>query len=109
MSWFEPTNETRPIINGWSVFHFVIPAILGLIIGYIGLPIKKALISGLAILIVFELLEQTIGISTGLANPPELLLDSILDVIIGFIGYSIGYLGGYAFCPPKRKRQLRKR
>lgn len=71
----------RPIINDFTFYHFL----LGIGMGLISLRPKMTV----AVIILWEILEQLILVPLGICYPPELLLDSVLDIIVALGGYLI--------------------
>jgi len=71
----------KPIINDFTFYHFL----LGIGMGLISLRPKIVV----AIVILWEILEQLILVPLGVCYPPELLLDSVLDIIVALSGYVI--------------------
>ncbi len=70
-----------------SIFHFIFPFIIGYLFG-------KKWYYGIAILVVFELLENLLGITIIIANweifSPEPLINIFSDLIIGTFGLYLG-------------------
>lgn len=71
----------KPVVNDFTLYHFL----LGVGMGLISLRPKMAV----GIVILWEILEQLILVPLGVCYPPELLLDSILDMIVALGGYLI--------------------
>jgi hypothetical protein len=75
-------TELKPPINFWTIAHFA----TGFTVGFLGMSPKYAII----IVILWEVVEQGLLVPFGIVGPAELLLDSIIDIIFGLIGYGIG-------------------
>lgn len=71
----------KPVFNDFTFYHFLI----GIGIGLIALNPKMAV----GLIVLWEILEQLILVPLGICYPPELLLDSILDIIAALGGYII--------------------
>ena len=74
----------RPVFNIWTFLHFLV----GFGFGTLGMPAKLAIPT----IILWEVIEQTLLVSLQICGPPELLLDSIIDIIVGLIGYVFGLM-----------------
>ena len=74
--------EVKPAINFWTIAHFA----TGFTVGFLGMSPKYAII----IVVLWEVVEQGLLVPLGICYPPETLLDSIVDIIFGLIGYGIG-------------------
>jgi len=72
-----------------SIFHFLIPFGIGYYLG-------KKWFYGIAILIVFELMENTLNLTVSLGKwtmiSPEPIINIIADLIIGTAGLYLGSL-----------------
>lgn len=71
----------KPIFNDFTIYHFLLGIGMGLI------ALRPKMVVGIVIL--WEILEQIILVPLGICYPPELLLDSILDIIVALGGYII--------------------
>ncbi|TET11121.1 MAG: hypothetical protein E3J86_03730 [Candidatus Thorarchaeota archaeon] len=74
--------EPKPPINFWTIAHFA----TGFVVGFLGISLKYAII----IVIMWEIVEQGVLVPLGITWPPESLLDSFVDIILGMVGYLIG-------------------
>jgi len=90
--WFGPTDNFRPVFNGWTFMHIM----TGFLIGWFKIKFRHAVI----IIVGWELLEQFILVPLKFAWPPELILDSLLDIVMGLFGYCLAY----AFSPIKPRK-----
>lgn len=71
----------KPIVNPFTFYHFV----LGVIFGLAAIRPREAV----GLIIIWEIIEQLWLVPLGVCYPPELLLDSILDIIVALGGYVI--------------------
>ncbi|MHA1960762.1 MAG: hypothetical protein ACW99U_11050 [Candidatus Thorarchaeota archaeon] len=74
----------RPAVNIYTIAHFL----TGLMVGFLGVSAKYAVV----IVVLWEVIEQGVLVPLRVTWPPELLLDSIVDIILGLFGYLIGRL-----------------
>ena len=71
----------KPVFNDYTIYHFLVGVVAGLIL----LPARFTILG----VIVWEIVEQLLLVPLGLCYPPELLLDSVLDIIAALGGYLV--------------------
>lgn len=77
----EPTGIDRSIINTWTLGHFAIGIVFGL------LRVRPSI--AVPIIVLWEPLEQWVLVPLRLCWPPEMLFDSLIDILVALIGYTI--------------------
>ena len=82
MKWMLLQDEYKPILNPWTLAHFS----AGWLCGFLGMPAKMAI----PLVILWEVVEQLVLVPLHICWPPELFLDSVVDVFVGLLGYFIG-------------------
>ena len=71
----------KPIVNDFTFYHILFG------IGFAILSVRPK--TAVFVIILWEVLEQLILVPLGICYPPELLLDSILDIIVALGSYII--------------------
>lgn len=71
----------KPIVNDFTFYHILFG------IGFAILSLKPKTV--VFVIILWEILEQLILVPLGICYPPELLLDSVLDIIVALGSYII--------------------
>lgn len=71
----------KPVFNDFTVYHFLVGVVTGLL--FIR---PRFVVLGV---ILWELVEQLVLVPLGVCYPPELLLDSVLDIVAALGGYIV--------------------
>lgn len=77
-------NEGR-IFDFWLFAHLVTGATLGIILLLLGVSIQTAVVSGLVILILWEIFEMLMKIN----EAPE---NQVIDIVVGFLGLYTAFI-----------------
>lgn len=79
------TKGFKDVINNYSVWHFLVGVSAGLL-----LVKPKWAVTGI---VMWEIVEQLLLVPFGFCYPPELVVDSVIDIILALMGYLVaGYL-----------------
>ena len=76
-----PTGIDRSIINIFTLFHFFIGIAFGV------LKVRPSI--AVPLIVLWEPLEQWVLVPLRLCWPPEMLFDSLIDILVALIGYTI--------------------
>jgi hypothetical protein len=77
-----PWEADKDWLNIWTLGHFIVGVALGL------MKVRPKVI--VPVLTTWEVLEQFLFVPLGLAFPAEAIMDSIIDILVGFAGWVIG-------------------